>query len=147
MRFDGMGGYDDLYNAQQQMPESKTFFNINETSFVAAVGAGDERQKKTEIIKRFAHMTFKDSDNILSPSSSGEMSSGVGIILEAFVRIRDKRVLRKPPDGIPEELRVGGSRIRLPLMGNLLHSYDGSCTGQGYQLACSYDDDLSLIHI
>jgi hypothetical protein len=141
MRFDGMGGYDDLYNAQQQMPESKTFFNINETSFVAAVGAGDERQKKTEIIKRFAHMTFKDSDNILSPSSSGEMSSGVGIILEAFVRIRDKRVLRKPPDGIPEELRVGGSRIRLPLMGNLLHSYDGSCTGQGYQLACSYDDD------
>ena len=33
MRFDGMGGYDDLYNAQQQMPESKTFFNINETYY------------------------------------------------------------------------------------------------------------------
>ena len=66
---------------------------------------------------------------------------GKHVTLEAFVRIRDKRVLEAPTDPKPTpNVRIGGTDIRLPIMGNMLHKLDNA-KGSGYQLSCGYDED------
>jgi hypothetical protein len=64
-----------------------------------------------------------------------------GVTLEAFVRIRDTRVTLPPGSTLSDDKRVGGSEIRLPIMGNMMHRGETGSDyyGQGYQLACAWD--------
>jgi hypothetical protein len=85
-----------------------------------------------------SHMTVSDPQSVLYNVRDS------GVTLEAFVRIRDTRVTLPPGNDIadiPDDKRVGGSEIRLPIMGNMMHgAASGSdYSGQGYQLACAWD--------
>ena len=64
-----------------------------------------------------------------------------GVTLEAFVRIRDTRVTLPPGNNMEDDTRVGGSKIRLPIMGNMMHRRGDDYSGHGYQLACAWDKD------
>jgi len=144
MRFGGMSNYAPYYDLQIRRGaasgEPGEFFNDK----LQAFGGLSEQETAQAILAGASHMILKDGDSKLYGGIPAGYDSGIdtGITLEAFVRIRDKRVLAPPtqPD-VPAD-RIGGSDIRLPIMGNMRHRYGPSdYFGQGYQLSCAYDGE------
>ena len=98
-----------------------------------------EQQRVSAILSGgSSHMTVSDPQSVLYNVRDS------GVTLEAFVRIRDTRVTLPPGNNPPpDDARVGGSQIRLPIMGNMMHRGGSGSDyyGQGYQLACAWDKD------
>jgi hypothetical protein len=116
MRFGYGSQYKAYYDDQTLIiDEANTFFNSASQGFRTAAGltGPNTEAELNAILKGASFMSLKE-DNTRPLFNVG----GKGITLQAFVRIRDRRVLLAPqqPD-IPAGKRVGGSRYRLPLMG------------------------------
>jgi hypothetical protein len=110
-------------------PSSNLFRSANPTNTLTT-----EQQKVNAILNEgSSHMTLSDKESVLYNVRDS------GVTLEAFVRIRDTRVTLPPGNDIPDDKRVGGSKIRLPIMGNMMHRSGSDYYGQGYQLACAWD--------
>jgi len=140
MRF-GYGISSEAYYEKQVSVNGRQFFTVS-SDFRSAAGlqatTPSGEATASAIIKGASHMSIRDPARVLYDVANS------GVTLEAFVRIRDARVLAPPaqPDNNPSR-RVGGTDIKLPIMGNLMHRGDGDRAyfGQGYQLACGYDGE------
>ena len=112
-------------------PESNLFRSANLPNTLTT-----EEQRVSAILSGgSSHMTVSDPQSVLYNVKDS------GVTLEAFVRIRDTRVTLPPGSSLSDDKRVGGSKIRLPIMGNMMHRGPSGSdySGQGYQLACAWD--------
>ena len=144
MRFGGIDFYSAYYDSQVRII-GDNFFDPSLSVFRSAAGLGvsaSEQQVAQAILQGPSHMSLKDTGRTLYGNPS-DYSSGLNraVTLEAFVRVRDKRVLTPPRTPDDPIKRVGGAHIRLPLMGNMRHRWGPSLYGQGYQLSCAYDGE------
>lgn len=136
MRFGGTAQSAAFYDSQTNS-SGRQFFTVS-PQFKAAVtlpAAASEQQIVDAILAGASHMSVRDPQNVLYAVQTK------GVTLEAFVRIRDRRVLFPSANrgALSDAFRIGGPGIRLPIMGNMLHRSFGAYYGQGYQLSCAYD--------
>ncbi len=115
MRFGYGSQYKAYYDDQVLVTDIRnTFFNSESQGFRAAAGlTGPNKQAElTAILKGASFMSLKEDDTRPLYNVAGK-----GITLQAFVRIRDRRVLLAPQQPDNPATRVGGPDFRLPLMG------------------------------
>ena len=115
MRFGYGSQYKAYYDDQTLIiDEANTFFNSASQGFRTAAGlTGSNTQAELDAILKGASFMSLKEDNTRPLSNV----AGKGITLQAFVRIRDRRVLLAPQQPDNPATRVGGSYFRLPLMG------------------------------
>ena len=116
MRFGYGSQYKAYYDDQTRINDNQfTFFDSTSQGFRTAAGLTGPFNTQAEvdaILKGASFMSLKE-DNTRPLSNV----AGKGITLQAFVRIRDRRVLLAPQQPDNPATRVGGSYFRLPLMG------------------------------
>ena len=115
MRFGYGIQYKAYYDDQARIKDNLfTFFDSTSQEFRTAAGlTGSNTQAELDaILKGASFMSLKEDNTRPLYNVAGK-----GITLQAFVRIRDRRVLLAPQQPDNPATRVGGSYFRLPLMG------------------------------
>jgi hypothetical protein len=145
MRFGQTAGtlYKAYYDDQTRVTDaSYTLFNSKSQAFKTAAGISDDNTQAevTAILEGASFMSLKEpaTQPLWKVGCNSDNSNGV--TLQAFVRIRDSRVLSPPQQPDNPATRVGGSYFRLPIMGNLLHPGSPNSGRGGYQLSCAWDN-------